>query len=869
MKNCKRIRVGLFLFVVFYCSFLSGVKAGDVIVSWDPNSETDLMGYKIYWGTSSRNYNNVKDVGKVTTDTIANLVEGVEYFFAVTAYDTAYNESDFSVEVRHIVAVKDITLPEIYSVNPISLTELDLTYTEPVDKSSAESLSNYQINNGIMINSITLDLNQRVIHINTTPHQPGSYMITVNNVKDLASNPIEPNSSKSYQFIPDDTTSPTITNVQILDATHVDLSFSEGIEKSSAQNVQNFIINNGITILQANLDQNSRTVHLVTSSHQSGTIYILTVNNICDQASQPNYIVPNSTTQYTYVEVDGNPPEIYSVNIRNENLVDIIFSEQVEISSAENTQNYKLNNGVNVLVAILDINQKTVHLSTTTHQANLTYTLTVNNIKDVAQPANVIEPNSTYDYTYQPDDNILPTIIGIVARDETHVDVTFSEPIERQNAEQENNYMIDKGIAIIEALLDTNKSMVHLVTSVHRTGETYTLSVSNLKDLAPNPNVIAPNSKIQYIYTFQDRESPKIEDVQIVYTTYLKVFFNEVMERESAENVLNYSISSRVQVLSAILDNNLKIVHLTTSEHAPNENYTLTINNVRDRSPNRNSIAPNTKFQYVFQVSSGSIVLGLSKDNYELAYLKVGDEYYVDRTYKIKSIPEEMNGYLWIKTANDDRNNQDESFFTFQLSETAKIYVAYDSRAVNYPNWLINDFYRIGKQIGVSEYAEKLDLWERKCEPGIITLGANLTQGAQGVESMYVVLIENKNGQRPGSPENMGDPLSLGPANMFLLYQNYPNPFNAGTEIRFQLPKNADVELTVYNILGQTVRTLTQGYKRAGHYILKWDGKNENGLSVPSGVYFSRLIIKKLENIDGKDIYSTVYNHVRKMIMVR
>lgn len=672
MENYKKIRAGLFLLVAFYCSFLSSVKAGDVIVKWDPNTETDLLGYKIYWGTSSRNYNDVKDVGKITGDTIANLVEGQEYFFAVTAYDTAYNESDFSIEVSHTVAVKDIIPPGIYSVNPISSTELDLIFTEAVEK-----------------------------------------------------------------------------------------------------------------------------------------------------------------------------------------------------YSAENVQNYKINNGVNVLVAILDINQNTMHLSTTTHQANMTYTLTVNNINDLAKPANVIKPNTTYDYTYHPDDQASPTIVGAVAWDETHVVVTFSEPIERESAEQEDNYVIDKGIAIIEALLDTNKSIVHLVTSSHQTGETYTLSASNLKDLAPNPNVIAPNSKIQYNYTFQDRESPKIEDVQIVYTTYLKVFFSETVERESAENISSYSISAGVQVLSAILDNNLKIVHLTTSEHAPNVNYTLTINNVRDRSPNRNSIAPNSKFQYAFQVTSGAIVLGLSKDNYELAYLNVDDEYYVDRAYKIKSVPEEMNGYLWIKTANDDRNNTNENFVSFQLSEAAKIYVAYDSRAVNYPNWLINDFYRIGKQIGVSEYAQTLDLWERKCEPGVITLGANLARGAQGVESMYVVLIENKNGQRPGSPEDLGEPLSLGPANMFLLYQNYPNPFNAGTEIRFQLPKNADVELIIYNILGQTVRTLTQGYKTAGHYILKWGGKNENGLSVPSGVYFSRLVIKRLVNIDGKDIYSTVYNHVRKMIMVR
>ena len=237
---------------------------------------------------------------------------------------------------------------------------------------------------------------------------------------------------------------------------------------------------------------------------------------------------------------------------------------------------------------------------------------------------------------------------------------------------------------------------------------------------------------------------------------------------------------------------------------------------------NQNSIKSNTTFQYKYVVSSASMVLGLSKDNYELENLNVGDEYYVDRTYKINSIPEEMNGYLWIKTANNDRDMNDENFFSFQLNEATKIYVAYDSRALNYPNWLVNDFYRVGKQVGVSEYADKLDLWVKECEPGVISLGANLANGAQGVESMYVVLIETSDSQRPESPENMGDPASLGPANMFLLYQNYPNPFNAGTDIRFQLPKNADVELTIYNILGQTVRTLTQGYKTAGHYIFQY-----------------------------------------------
>jgi len=869
MKNCSKVGSGLFLFFIFYVLFSTGVNAGDVIVRWDPNTEPDLLGYKVYWGTSSRNYTDFGDAKNNTSYRVPDLPEGIEYFFAVTAYDTALNESDFSTEVSYTVPFSDIDPPLIASVNLISATELDLTFNEDVTNTSAQNLSNYQINNGITISSITLDQNKRVVHIKTSPHQPGIYTITVDSVADIAGNFIAPNSSETYQYSPGDTTPPIIIDIQILDATHVDANFSEDIEVSSAQTVANYKINNNISIFHASLDQNRRTVHLVTSAHQSGTTYTLTVSNIIDLAQPPNSIVPNSTRQYIYQEVDVTAPEIYSVNIRNANLVDIIFSEKVEQASAENAQNYKINNGVNVLVAILNTDQKTVHLSTTTHPPNMTFTLTINNVTDRAQPRNVIAPNTTYDYDFRPDDQTPPTITNVVAWDDTHVDVTFSEPIDRNGAEDENNYSIDKGIVIIEAILDSNRMVVHLTTTPHQTGETYTLTVNNITDLAPQPNEIAPDSKFQYNYTYQDLIAPEIDDVQIVYSTYVKVFFNEIIERASAENITNYFINGGVQVLGAILDNSLKIVHLTTSEHQPDSSYVLTVNNIRDRSPNRNSIKPNTTFRYNFEVSSGSIVVGLTKDNYELAYLNVGDQYYVDRIYTINSIPEEMNGCLWIKTANDDRDKKDENFFSFQLSEPAKIYIAYDSRALNYPNWLVNDFYRVGKPVGVSEYADKLDLWVKQCEPGVITLGANLADGAQGVESMYVVLIESENGQHPDAPENMTDPLSLGPANTFLLYQNYPNPFNAGTEIRFQLPKNSDIELTIYNILGQAVRILTQGYKTAGHHIMKWDGRNENGLSVPTGVYFSRLIIKKYEDVDDKSTYRTVYHHVRKMIMVR
>ena len=69
-----------------------------VTLAWNANSETNIGGYKLYYGTATRAYTNVVNVGNVTTFSIPDLVEGVTYFFAVTAYNTLGAESDFSTE---------------------------------------------------------------------------------------------------------------------------------------------------------------------------------------------------------------------------------------------------------------------------------------------------------------------------------------------------------------------------------------------------------------------------------------------------------------------------------------------------------------------------------------------------------------------------------------------------------------------------------------------------------------------------------------------------------------------------------------------------------------------------------------------------
>ena len=79
---------------------------------------------------------------------------------------------------------------------------------------------------------------------------------------------------------------------------------------------------------------------------------------------------------------------------------------------------------------------------------------------------------------------------------------------------------------------------------------------------------------------------------------------------------------------------------------------------------------------------------------------------------------------------------------------------------------------------------------------------------------------------------------------MLWLGQNHPNPFNAHTVIRYSLSERGAVRLCVYNLAGQRIRTLVHGYQSGGAYALRWDGRDNIGRAVASGVYVYRLEIQ-------------------------
>ena len=82
--------------------FPAYLAASSLTLAWDHNREDDLAGYKVYCGTESRDYIHVVDVGNATYCTLRGLAPETRYYFALTAYDISWNESDYSAEVSAV-----------------------------------------------------------------------------------------------------------------------------------------------------------------------------------------------------------------------------------------------------------------------------------------------------------------------------------------------------------------------------------------------------------------------------------------------------------------------------------------------------------------------------------------------------------------------------------------------------------------------------------------------------------------------------------------------------------------------------------------------------------------------------------------------
>ncbi len=115
-------------------------------------------------------------------------------------------------------------------------------------------------------------------------------------------------------------------------------------------------------------------------------------------------------------------------------------------------------------------------------------------------------------------------------------------------------------------------------------------------------------------------------------------------------------------------------------------------------------------------------------------------------------------------------------------------------------------------------------------------------ESRDGKNYLYLASFDRYNTEKAASSKEE-------PQYPFSLSQNYPNPFNSATTIEFSIPEDSMVDLCIYNILGQQVRSLVSEKLAAGNHIVRWDGRSESGNNVGSGVYVSVLTAGGKRNI--------------------
>jgi hypothetical protein len=150
---------------------------------------------------------------------------------------------------------------------------------------------------------------------------------------------------------------------------------------------------------------------------------------------------------------------------------------------------------------------------------------------------------------------------------------------------------------------------------------------------------------------------------------------------------------------------------------------------------------PDSNYFVMLAPVTDSVTPAIIQPNaYQVASLNVGDTQFIDRDFKVTAVPVGFAGMKAIKTANNDKWNNQAEFLSFTVNRNATVYVAYDTRATKMPSWLTANFTKTGHTIQTTDVA--MTLWQRAVSAGTVVLPGNYYGNPLGVDSNYFVLVD-------------------------------------------------------------------------------------------------------------------------------
>ncbi|WP_409343761.1 Ig-like domain-containing protein [Paenibacillus sp. MBLB4367] len=355
----------------------------------------------------------------------------------------------------------------------------------------------------------------------------------------------------------------------------ITVTFNEAVDAATATNVANYVLDPSVKVKSATLNSDGTVVTVVTEAQEMGKTYKFSVQSVTDLSGN----VVDKTDFYVGGVVDNVKPTA-TVVVNADATVTVSFDEKVNKETAQNVSNYVIDPALNVKSATLNSDGNKVTLVTDVQELSKTYKVTVQNVADLA--GNVIDKKDHYFGGIV--DAQKPTA-NVTNNGDGSLNVAFNEKVNKEQAENVSNYTIDTGLAVKSATLNSDGNAVTLVTDKQENSKTYKLTIQNIADLAATPNVI--EKKDYYFGGIVDTAGPEVTTATSTGATTVVLQFNEKLNKDLAQDPTNYVVDGDLKYpTKAVYDDATQKVTLTTAKQTAGKLYTVSINNLKDKSGN-------------------------------------------------------------------------------------------------------------------------------------------------------------------------------------------------------------------------------------------------------------------------------------------
>lgn len=402
-----------------------------------------------------------------------------------------------------------------------------------------------------------------------------------------------------------DTTAPTVVKVSAVDTNTFEITFSDVMDKVTAENVENYGFNKNLNVVSAKLSSSRKVVTLTVDAAKRNTAYTLTIENVTNSDGKVMNKVTRNVTAIEY----KTAPTIISAKPLTSRMVEVKFKSGnygMNKESLEASENYSIKDLAITEVKAYDADEddlyETVVLYTEEQTAGKSYTLTVEGVKDDSVLQNVLV-KTTRTLRGLKADTVSPQPQKATPTNNNEIEVLFTDNSAMDIASMTDlaNYKItyrDGGSTEVLPIIEVKakateypgaynpaKKGVTLITESQDIKKSYTIEISNVADEYGN----AMKATKKFIFQGRDVDTnpPYVTKVEYVNTNTVKVTFDNTVNKATAQDVANYQINNDIgSPIAAKLGDDNKTVTLTTQTLSANKSYTITITNVEDKFGN-------------------------------------------------------------------------------------------------------------------------------------------------------------------------------------------------------------------------------------------------------------------------------------------